>query len=85
MKFDVDDTPLAPLVDGVAAGAGSVRLVRHGRVVALLVPATEVPRDPVHRKGGGWWFWHEDWAGRSGPYSDQATARAALAEYAEAL
>lgn len=38
-------------------------------------------RDPVHEEAGRWYFWHEDWADRSGPFETRQGAQLALDWY----
>lgn len=35
----------------------------------------------IHQEGGKWYFWHEDWCHRSGPYETEEEANKRLGEY----
>ncbi len=37
--------------------------------------------DPVHEDDGGWYFWHETWADREGPFPSEQEARFMFAAY----
>lgn len=43
---------------------------------------TTQQRDPIHEEAGEWYFWHETWADRSGPFETRAGAQRALDWYA---
>ncbi|QIG70215.1 hypothetical protein EVB87_115 [Rhizobium phage RHph_N28_1] len=47
--------------------------------------ATDQRKDPVHEYRGGWYYYDETWANRTGPYPTREAATGAWKSYAEYL
>lgn len=59
------------------------RILMEYEAVKAIVEAAgrSLPNDPLHMHEGKWWFWHEDWATRTGPYDTRTEAKQSLEVY----
>jgi hypothetical protein len=51
------------------------------KINALRIP--DVRQDPVHKRGGEWYFYDETWAFEYGPFNTEAAARKIMSIHAE--